>query len=349
MSRRRANATVIGLFVVGAAILAITAALLFGSGLLRDKHRFVMFFDSSVKGLDVGAPVYFRGVKIGTVSDIGLLLDRDTLEVMIPVYVELEVKRISLISGEQVTELRLRRMDEMIEQGLRAQLQTQSLLTGQLAIQLDMRPGKPAQRVGAVGAHPEIPTIPTPIQQLTRKLDDFPVDQVLENLADAIAGISALVNHPDLPRAVSALDDTLAQYQQTGKEYSTLAQQLDGHAERIATDIDATLGQLRTTLAASRELLQSGETLVQDSTQLVRRLNDDAERLTRSAEAALTEIESSANAAGNLVSPDSQLYFQLAHTLEEVAKTARSLRLLANTLEQQPEALLKGKRPRGEP
>lgn len=333
---RRANATIIGLFIVGAAVLAIAAALLFGSGLLRDKHRFVMFFDSSVKGLDIGAPVYFRGVKIGTVSDIGLLLDPDTLEVMIPVYVELEVQRIKLISGEKMTALRIQRMDEMIQQGLRAQLQTQSLLTGQLAVQLDMHPAEPVELIGAVDQYHEIPTIPTPIQQLTRKLDDFPVDQVLDDFAGAIAGINKLVNNPGLPQAVVRLDETL-------RQYSRLAQRLDQQAERISSDLRATLSDMRATLASSRDLIGSGGVLVDDSTQLVRRLNDNADRLSRSAADALDDIRAAAGAANNLVSQDSPLHFQLSRTLEEVAKAARSLRLLADTLEQNPEALLKGK------
>ena len=74
---RRSNTTLIGLFIVGAVALAVGAALLFGSGMLREKSRFVMFFSGSVKGLAVGAPVNFRGVKIGSVTDIRLLLDPD--------------------------------------------------------------------------------------------------------------------------------------------------------------------------------------------------------------------------------------------------------------------------------
>ncbi|ALP52580.1 hypothetical protein Tel_05145 [Candidatus Tenderia electrophaga] len=338
---RRANATIIGLFIVGAAILAVAAALLFGSGLLRDKHRFVMFFDSSVKGLDMGAPVYFRGVKIGTVSDIGLLLDPDSLKVMIPVYVELEVQRVKLISGEDMTALRVQRMDDMVQQGLRAQLQTQSLLTGQLSIQLDMHPDKPIELVGAVDQYQEIPTIPTPIQQLTRKLDDFPVDQVLDNFAGAIAGIDKLVNNQDLPQAIARLDTTLQQY-------GRLAQQLDGQAARVSADLRATLDDMRATLASSRALIASGEVLVDDSTRLVGRLHDDAERLSQSAATTLAEIQAAADAAGNLIAPDSQVYFQLTQALEAAAKTARSLRLLADTLERHPEALLKGKPDPGE-
>jgi len=345
---RRANSTLIGIFIVGAAILAIAAALLFGSGLLRDKTRFVMFFDSSVKGLDIGAPVNFRGVKIGNVTDIRLLLDPNTLHVMIPVYVDIEPGRIALISGEEMSTLKMGRMNDMIDQGLRAQLQMQSLLTGQLAVQLDMYPGKPARLFGAIKDINEIPTVPTPMQEITRKLEDFPVDKVLSDLASAIEGFERLANNPDLAPAIQSIDQAFKRYDNLADDYSTLAGQLDQHAGRISGDLNVTLKQLRTTLSSTHKLIESGEILINDSGELIKQLRDDAERLSSSAEAAMAEIQTSAKAAGTTLAADSQLNYQLTKTLQEVASTARAIRVLTNTLEQRPEALLKGKSAAGD-
>lgn len=333
---RRANATIIGLFIVGATILAIGAAFLFGSGVLRDKYRFVMFFDSSVRGLDIGAPVNFRGVKIGSVADIHLMVDPDTLRIVIPVYADLEVERISLMSGEKMTRLKIQRMGDMIDHGLRAQLQMQSLLTGQLAIQLDMHPNTPVNLVGVVNEYSEIPTIPTPIQEITRMLEDFPVDKLLHDTAKAIQGIEKLANNPDLPQAIHSID-------QAFKQYTILAQQLDKQTVQLSGDIKLTLTDLRTTLKSTRGVIESGDVLISDSTVFIQQLRDSAERLSNSAEGALTEIQATAGSANMMVSQDSQLYYLLTQTLQEVASTARAIRSLANTLEQNPEALLKGK------
>lgn len=333
---RRANATIIGLFVVGATILAIGAAFLFGSGILRDKYRFVMFFDRSVRGLDIGAPVSFRGVKIGNVTDVNIMVDPDTLRIVIPVYADLEVERISLMSGEKMTQLKMQRMGDMIDHGLRAQLQMQSLLTGQLAIQLDMHPNTPVNLVGVVNEYSEIPTIPTPIQEISRMLEDFPVDKVLHDTAKAIQGIEKLANNPDLPQAIQSLDKAF-------KQYTILAQTLDQHAGRLSGDIELTLTDLRTTLKSTRDLIESGEVLISDSTVFVQELRGSAERLSHSAEGALTELHATASSASTMVSQDSQLYYLLTQTLEEVVSTARAIRSLANTLEQNPEALFKGK------
>lgn len=345
---RRASSTLIGLFIVGAAVLAIGATLLLSTGLLRDKSRFVMFFSGSVKGLSVGAPVNFRGVKIGTVTDIRLLLDPDTERVQIPVYVELDPERLTLVSGEEMTEQKKSRMSDMIKQGLRAQLQMQSLLTGQLAVQLDIYPGKPATFIGTQEDVTEIPTIPTPLQEFTRKLEEFPIDVLLHDLASATAGIDKLVSSPELLQALKQFDQTLRDYSTLAEKYNTLAQRLDQRSTVVTSDIKATLNELRATLQSTQNLVGSGEKLLGSSTELVQQLRADADQLTVGAEDALGEIKRAAINTNELVSPDAQLQHQLIKTLEELTSSARALRILANTLEQNPEALIQGKTKEGE-
>ena len=345
---RRASPTLIGLFIVGALILAISATLLFSSGLLRDKSRFVMFFSGSVKGLNVGAPVNFRGVRIGTVTDIRLLLDPDTQRVQIPVYVELDPKRISLMSGETMTARNMSQMGDMITHGLRAQLQMQSLLTGQLAIQLDIYPDTPATLVGNNEEIIEIPTTPTPIQEFTRKLEEFPIDTLLRNLASATEGIDKLVNGPELPRAIKQFDQTMQDYSVLSGKYNDLAQRLDQRSDLISTNLNITLQELRTTLQSTHGLISSGETLMNNSNDLVQQLRVNADRLTVSADEALNAIKTTSNSTNQLLGEESPFQHQLNKTLEEVAHSARALRILADTLEQNPEALIKGKPEEGD-
>lgn len=335
---RRANTTLIGSFIIGAVILGVGATLLLSGGLLSGKSQFVMFFTSSVKGLSVGAPVNFRGVKIGTVTDIRLLLNPETQQVQIPVYVDLEEDRVTLIKGEDRVTHKIRSMGDMIRHGLRAQLQMQSLLTGQLAVQLDMHPDKPAILIGTSEDLTEIPTIPTPLQEFTSKLDDFPFEQLLEDLARAIQGIDTLVNGPGLPQAIKQFDQTM-------KDYSALAQQYGA----VATDLKLTLDETRTTLHATQGLMDAGEQLVAGSNGLVQQLRLNAERLTVSAEGALGAIKITAENTNALLSPDAQLHYQLMQTLQDIASSARALRQLTNTLEQHPEVLIQGKAKEGQP
>ncbi|MDT8385243.1 MAG: MlaD family protein [Gammaproteobacteria bacterium] len=329
---RHANTTLIGSFIIGAVILGVGATLLLSGGLLSSKGHFVMFFTSSVKGLSVGAPVNFRGVKIGTVTDIRLLLEPMTQRVQIPVYVDLEEDRVTLIKGEDKVTHKIRSMGDMIRHGLRAQLQMQSLLTGQLAVQLDIHPDKPAILMGTTEDLIEIPTIPTPLQEFTSKLEEFPFDQLLEDLARATQGIDKLVNGPELPQAIKQLDQTM-------KDYSALAHQYGA----IATELKLTLSETRTTLHATQSLIGTGEQLAEDSSGLVQQLRLNADRLTASAEGALGAIKTTADNSNALLSPDAQLQYQLMQTLKEIASSAQALRQLTNTLEQHPEVLIQGK------
>ncbi len=337
---RRTGATLLGLFIVGAIILAIGAAFVFSGGWLREKTLYVMYFTGSVNGLSVGAPVNFRGVKIGTVTDIRLLLDPATQKVKIPVYVELDPTRFSLLSGEELSTIK---MLSMIKSGLRAQLQMQSLLTGQLAIQLDIHPDKPATLIGAAGKIIEIPTIPSSIQALTRLLEDFPVDKLLKDLTSAIQGVDTFFSSAALPNTIKKFDQTLGDVSAVANEYKNLGQQLERRTERISTDLKFALGEARSTLQATQELIGSGKVVINNSNDLVNQLRNNADQITASSTETLKALKATSDSVNQMIAEDSPLEHQLSETLDEVASSARALRALANTLEQNPEAILRGK------
>ncbi len=207
---KRANPTVIGAFVAGAVALGVSAVLVFGGGeLFRAKQEYVLYFEGSIKGLQVGAPVRFRGVKVGTVTDVRVVVDTESFEVAIPVIVEIDPRSVTRL-GEDRAPRRLR-IDQAIERGLRAQLQLQSLLTGQLFIQLDFYSDKPARFVASNGDIPELPTIPTPIQEIERKFSDFPIEEMLTKFQSTAEGIDRLVNAPETMQAIRSLNATLKQ------------------------------------------------------------------------------------------------------------------------------------------
>ena len=92
---KMANKTFIGAFVVGGVLLLITAIMVFGSGtFFKQSDKYALFFDGSVKGLSEGAPVIFRGVKVGNVDSIGLMYNRVEKSVLIPVIIDVELSRV---------------------------------------------------------------------------------------------------------------------------------------------------------------------------------------------------------------------------------------------------------------
>ncbi|MCE5336512.1 MAG: MlaD family protein, partial [Desulfobacteraceae bacterium] len=163
----KTNPKLIGAFVLGAAALVVAAVVTFGSGkLFSDRERCVLFFDSSVKGLSVGAPVLFRGVKVGSVVDISLVFDSQDVTFRIPVVIEVEFDRVTEAHADprKKPDANSERvlLKKLIEKGLRAQLNTQSFLTGQLYVMIDLFPDSAVRLTGIKSNYVELPTIPSP-------------------------------------------------------------------------------------------------------------------------------------------------------------------------------------------
>jgi paraquat-inducible protein B len=226
---RKANKTVIGLFVVVALALLITGIVVFGSGtLFKRTTKFVLYFDGSVKGLSIGAPVTFRGVGIGTVKDISLIYDSNARTIMLPVIVEIEQGRIKGAPGLEGSA----DYNKAIELGLRGKLEVQSFLTGQLMISFDFYPDKPAELRGTQKQYPELPTLPTS-PDIFELMNGIPIKEIVKNLEVTVKGIDRLVNSSDLQRSIYELRDTLQETKQTMRSLRLLAEYLEQHPEAI--------------------------------------------------------------------------------------------------------------------
>jgi paraquat-inducible protein B len=147
---------------------------------------YLLYFDDSVRGLSVGAPVEFRGITVGEVTDVTLEFDPSMERFRIPVTIEIQPERFTTIADEQA---RREAFEKLVAAGMRAQLKSGNLLTGQLVVAFDMfKNAKPAQIVWS-GPIPVIPTVPTPLEEITAnlahlvdRLSRFPVDQIGKEL-----------------------------------------------------------------------------------------------------------------------------------------------------------------------
>jgi len=226
---KNANKTVIGLFVVVALVLLTIGIVVFGSGaLFKRTNKFVLYFDGSVKGLSIGAPVMFRGVGIGIVKDISLIYDSKTGTIMLPVIVEIEQGRIK--GAPNFGELGGGK--KMIDLGLRGKLEVQSFLTGQLMISFDFYPDKPAKLRGILKAYPELPTLPIS-PDIFELMNEIPIKEIARNLGDTAKGINILVNSSDLQRSLYELRNTLQEAKQAMRSIRLLTEYLEQHPEAI--------------------------------------------------------------------------------------------------------------------
>jgi paraquat-inducible protein B len=267
-----------------------------------DKQMIIAYFDGSVRGLSVDAPVEFRGIKVGTVVDVKMEFDRSEMAFRIPVLIEMEPGRISVI-GERFGSTS-EAMQALIDMGMRAQLQTGSLLTGQLFVALDLYPDKPVDLVGADDRYPEMPTIPSTIEAITASLTGIldrvaalPLEELATDLRQTVEAANKLLSSPETQQALQNLTATLAKAE-------TLMQTLD-------TEVGPLVASLRSTSdAAGLAMVQARSTLA---------------------------------SAESLTGEQSQLRHDLNSLFEELSRAARSFRVLADYLEAHPDALIRGK------
>jgi paraquat-inducible protein B len=344
---RQANKTLIGGFVLGAVVLAVVAVVAFGSGRLFQRiNKYVLFFQGSVKGLSVGAPVVFRGVEIGSVIDVELLADPNTLTVNIPVYVEIKPGKFRILGGSLgVSLINVKRgpaenLKLLIDKGLRAQLQSQSFVTGQLMVNLDFHPDKPAKFLGD-GEIMEIPTIPSTMEELSSTLQKIPLEDISAKLSSAIAGIDRAVNSPE------GLNQTLQDIQK-------LARNVDSKIGPLASGIGEAVKQaqklLQTLNGKIGPLASDLDQTVKDTQKLVRGIDreippiaSDLKSTVQATKATVVTAEKTLVEIKGLTGKDSQTVYKLNKALDELTAASRSVRTLADNLNRQPESLLRGK------
>lgn len=228
---KKANPAVIGLFVVAAVALTVAGVLVFGRGeFLKEKLSWVSYFPGAVDGLQVGASVVFKGVKVGQVTDIKVMVDPRGDVVRIPVSWDLETDRFALMGMSEAERAEFHAVQKerrpiaqvLIKRGLRAQLQMQSFVTGQKFVALDFFPDTPINLVGDDREEkvPEFPTVESSTERLTKTLEELPIKELIENASQMFHDIDRLVKSPELLASIRSIGDA-------SREIRTLARNVD--------------------------------------------------------------------------------------------------------------------------
>jgi paraquat-inducible protein B len=320
---KAANKTLIGAFVLGSVALAIGAAIILGSGnFFTPTFVNVMYFQGSVKGLNVGSPVMFRGVRVGSVRKIELRYDARDFSFLIPVYVEIDPTKMVYVGHKPGTQ----HTKELIKKGLRAQLEMQSIVTGQLMIDIDLFPAdKPAILFGLDTRYDEIPTIPSTFEQYSKKLQDLPIRDLFDRLLSISKGLDRLVNNSDTQGTITSINQAARELQKT--------------AQALNTQINPIMTNVRD----STESFRSASRKIDDALSGERGIPVQIGHTLTTAQDALKQAEKSLRAAEVLVSDKSALFDDVDSAVEEVTNAARSFRYLSDYLERHPESLIRGK------
>ena len=319
----------VGAFILGALGLGVAAILFFGSArLFAPTSRVVVYFSESVAGLDVGAPVTFHGARIGLVRRIAIRVSAArTGAARIPVVLELDTSRLTW-EGGQGHPLDFERL---VREGLRAQLALQSLITGQLRVDLDFHPDTPALLTGADVGMPEIPTVRSELDELRNELTGLHLRELFATAQNTLTSIGHLSNHVDtrldglidgaertFDSATDMFRTTREAVQQLRGEAATALRDIDGLAVDGRHQLDARSGDLARLFASADKVLTSANRVARQAELLVGSLND------------MTE-------------PRGQARESLEAALRDLAASASSLRGFSETIERNPNALLMGR------
>lgn len=305
----------IGAFLLtGIALLAAGLLLLARDSWFSQPSDYAVYFTGSLDGLDVGADVTYRGVKVGTVREIRLAYDQQLQDVMIPVV--LRIRPDMAGSTAQVEKA----LEGLIARGLRAQLQTQSLLTGKSIVALDLFPGQPGYRgePDALGL-PVIPSVPSRVDQaadvlreLLASLREMPLRELVQSAHHSLQALERFTASDQLQQGLGSLGRSL------------------GHLERLSASLQQ---QLPALLGEAR-----------DSSASLRLALEDARQAMHSARQALEQMDTLAHDLRHNLGPESENQYQLLSTLEALQRSSKALQRTVESLEQHPESLIFGKK-----
>ncbi|MET0377407.1 MAG: MlaD family protein [Spongiibacteraceae bacterium] len=315
---RSANPLAVGAFILGSLLLTFFLLLFFtGSSWLSSRENYVLLYDTSIKGLNVGAPVTIKGVKIGQVIDIKAGIYGNSMGVLNTVTLEIDTKTLEVADDSKTLS-----MEALVERGLRAQLRLQSLLTGLLYVDVDFHPDKIAQYKNVKTRYKQLPTTPTDLEQLTRDLEAIDVNKLGQDLQQIVGGINQLVNDPSI--------------------------------QHLARDLGQTVTAMRTAAndvsVASKDFNDRFKPLASNANDLVVTLNNDLPQLVKKLDGTLIALEQASQSVNRsaantefLTSDDSPLLYRINTAANSIDSAADKLRNLSELLEREPQALIYGK------
>ncbi len=316
---KRVSPAVIGAFVVASFAILVVALIVVGSGRMFTKPvTFICMFQGNLNGLKVGAPVKVRGVQIGTVAaiELRLLPSQGRLRpgikgLRLPVIIDLDRSQLRARGGTGEA-LETAGFDSLIKQGLRAQLATESLLTGLLYVDLDLHPRTPIKYVLEPGGpYPEIPTVQTDLAQLQErlmealdKLEKIDFQGLVVSITDAANSIKTLTGSPELKATLESLKGTIANLNQAVNSARALINNANSQIGPLVADI--------------------------------REASDEADKTMKETRAALVSLRQT-------LDPNSPLAVHLNQTLDSLTETSESLGEFTEYLQRNPSALVRGR------
>lgn len=335
----KSTKTFIGAFVLGAIALLVGFIILLGSGVLSgERPTFVLYFNTSLKGLTQGSPVYFKGIRIGAVKSIQIRPDLESMQFSTPVIIEIEKdKAMALVEGGEDSDIfnDTEAINRLIQRGLRARLGLTSILTGQLCVELDILPHAAPVDMAALTPYHNAPQIPTQLSSLDaalNTLENIPLQEVLYDMVSSIKNVSQQLQSLDI-------NGLMASIRSLSDEARTRINELSGLKDHAVQTFSA-----YTTLATStqRDLHRTLDH-VDRTLERVSALTDTTSGTMTEMRTAMSRLSKGADNAASLFSEDSAPVVEFGQTMLALRKAAQALSDLAVLLEIKPNSLIFGR------
>jgi len=322
----RANPTAIGAFIIGAVAITIGGtAILASAKWLEHRSTFVSLFSESVNGLEVGAPVKFQGVPVGTVTDILVQIDRVDKTFQVPVQYDIDLTKLVTVKGTFVDLADPTVRAGQIANGLRVRLLMESFVTGQLYLELSYdSSATPPDLETRATEWPELPTAPSLMAALG-------------------TGAGSMV--ADVVKVLFRVNEMLAEIDMREINRSVVASAQSVQALVESPEIRASFAQLPEATAQLTRTMATVERLANTTEGAVGPLAEEAKRATAEMTLALQAMRRTLEETQGMLSMDSGIGFEVQATLSSLKEAADALQLLTTTLEQSPDILLRGKKP----
>lgn len=330
----KVNPGLIGGFVLGALLLGLAAVFyLSGGGFGSHSEKFILYFEGDVKGLQVGSPVNFRGVRVGQVESISITYEAQSRQFRIPVVISIDGRTTGADSNPALKE---RDMASLIEQGLRARLNLQSLVTGKLEVELAYEPESEVRLVGKGDALPEIPTVQSNMEKLASAIEELPLKRIMRRVSEILDTVDQVLSDGEIPKIVDRVV-------LVSQRLEAVSLQIEQETPRMLASSQATLGETRQLIGELTEAARETRQLIARTQGQLDGAFSSWDATMASGETAFAEFRQVADSADQVISQDSPLVSEMSAALRELAAAARSIRVMSDYLERHPEALLRGK------
>ncbi len=330
---KQGSPTLIGSFVIGAIAITVFTLLTVGNLSLNEKtYRCVLYFQGSLHGLDIGAPVTYRGVTIGKVGKIAIDFNQEKNRYTIPVYIDIQEQ-----TGTGTTHYQEAGFDtpeaffrNLIARGLRAKLKMKSIVTGKLYIEFFFAPKTKARLYGDETQYIEIPTLPSGLDQFTQTLEELPLKDMIDKTIAALDSINRILSSKELKKTIPLFNTTLSRMDK-------LAATLERQVPNLAHDLKKTLADISGLTTSTQKVMEETGANISP---LIDRLQTSFDTMNHTLDKLLTVADNLAR----LTDTGSPLEYELHTTLQDISRTARSISQLTDYLQRHPNALLTGRK-----